>query len=112
MQAGRLRHKVDIEQLVTGSPDQTPEGEPDASWSVLYNDIWAAVEPLSGRELFAAQEHHSEVTTRIRVRYRSDITAKMRAVFNGENYNILAVIDPEMRHRELHLMCSTGLNNG
>ena len=112
MMSGRLRHKLDIQQLVAGSPDQTPEGEPDESWTVFLNDIWAAVEPLSGRELFAAQEHHSEIQVRIRVRYRTGITAKMRAVFESRNYNILAVIDREERHRELELLCSEGLNEG
>jgi SPP1 family predicted phage head-tail adaptor len=112
MQAGRLRHKVDIEYLSANSPDQDQYGAPDQSWTTLYNDIWAAVEPLSGRELFAAQEHHSEVETRIRVRYRSDITAKMRVVFNGNYYDIKAVINSEFRNRELHLLCATGVNQG
>lgn len=112
MNAGKLRHKVDIEHLVAGSPDQNQYGEPDETWTVLHNDIWASVEPLSGRELFAAQEHHSEINTRIRIRYRSGITAKMRVVFESTNYNILAVIDKDSRRRELELMCATGLNAG
>ena len=112
MFAGRLRHKVDIEQLVAGSPNQTAEGAPDESWAVYLNDIWASVEPLSGRELFSAQEHHSEVTVRVRVRYRTGITAKMRVVFESKNYNILYVLDPEERHRELQLLCTEGLNDG
>ena len=34
MRAGRLRHQVTIERLVTGSPDLTPEGAPDISIEV------------------------------------------------------------------------------
>ena len=83
-----------------------------ATWTVFLNDIWASVEPLSGRELFAAQEFHNEVTTRIRIRYRDGVTAKMRVVFESVNYNILVIIDPELRHRELQLLCSSGLSNG
>ena len=112
MNAGRLRHKIDIEHLVAASPDQTPEGAPDETWTVLLNDIWAAVEPLNGRELFAAQEHHGEVTTRIRIRYRTGITDKMRVAFDGTYYDIKYILDPEMRHRELHLLCATGVNQG
>lgn len=112
MNAGRLRHKIDIEQLVAGSPNQNEYGEPSEVWTVFLNDIWAAVEPLQGRELFAAQEHHAEVTTRIRIRYRDGVTAKMRVVFEGAYYDIKAVIDPERRHRELHLLCTTGVNQG
>lgn len=109
MFAGKLRHKVDIEHQSAGSPQQFGTGEPDVAWIVFLNDIWAAVEPLSGRELFAAQEFHSEVTTRIRLRYRDGITAAMRVAFESRHYNILYIIDPEERHRELHLLCSEGL---
>lgn len=109
MQAGRLRNKIDIEQLSAASPQQLNTGEPDESWSVYLNDIWASVEPLSGRELFAAQEFHSEVTVRIRIRYRSGVNNRMRVVFGTKYYDIKAVIDPEERHREFHLLCSEGV---
>jgi SPP1 family predicted phage head-tail adaptor len=112
MQAGKLRHKVTIEQLLVGSPQDTPEGAPDAAWTIILPDIWAAVEPLQGRELFAAQEHHSEVTTRIRIRYRPGITAAMRVAFDGRLYNIRSIIDREERHRELQLLCTEGVNDG
>lgn len=112
MQAGRLRHKIDIQSLVAGSPQQLGTGEPDETWTVFLNDIWAAVEPLQGRELFAAQEFHSDVTVRIRVRYRTGITPRMRAVFETRNYSILYVLDREERHRELELLCSEGVNAG
>ena len=107
--AGRLRHKVTIQQLSTGSPQQDGTGAPDQQWAALFTDIWAAVEPLQGRELFAAQEFHSEVTTRIRILYRSGITHLMRVVHGSDYYDIRAVIDPDKMHRELHLLCATGV---
>jgi SPP1 family predicted phage head-tail adaptor len=111
MRAGRLRHRITLQQLVAGSPQQKATGEPDESW-VDYLETWASVEPLSGRELFAAQEHHSEITTRIRVRYRAGITAKMRVVFGQGIYNIHAILNREMRNIELELLCSQGMNDG
>lgn len=112
MMAGRLRHKVTIERLVAGSPQQFGTGEPDDAWTAYLSDIWATVEPLSGRELFAAQEHLAEVSTRVRLRYRDGITAQMRVVFEGRYYNVGAVIDRELRHRELELLCTEGANEG
>jgi SPP1 family predicted phage head-tail adaptor len=112
MQAGKLRHKVAIQKLVAGSPDQKASGEPDTTWTTHLASIWASVEPLTGRELFAAQEHHSEVEVRVRVRYREGITAKMRVVFDSRNYDIVAVIDREERHRELELLCKQGVTAG
>lgn len=111
MRAGKLRHRVTIQSLVAGSPQQTPSGEPDVSWTDVAT-VWASVEPLRGRELFAAQEHHSRVEVRIRMRYRSGITAAMRVFWDSRYYNIVVVLDAEERHRELELMCEQGVNDG
>lgn len=111
MQAGRLRHKVQVQSLVVGSPQYTPSGKPNSEWTDLFQ-TWASIEPLRGNELFRAQEFAAETEVRIRIRYRSDITTDMRIVYEGKYYNILAIIDEQLRHRELELMCSQGLNLG
>lgn len=94
--------------MVEGSPQRTPSGASAATWSDLAT-VWMSIEPLRGRELFAAQEHFAEVTARIRIRYRDDVTAEMRVSHEGVIYAIGAVIDPELRHRELELMCTSGV---
>lgn len=106
--AGKLKHRVTLQRLANASPDKTSSGEPDDAWADVAT-VYASIEPLNGRELFAAQEHHAETTTRIRMRWRSGVDAKMRATHGGTTYNILSVIDPEKGGTELHLMCSTGL---
>ena len=111
MEAGKLRHRVTIQQLVAGSPQQLPNGEPDVTWTD-YLTVWAFVEPLKGRELMLAQQMQSEVDVRIRMRYRSGVTAAMRAVYASVNYDILAVIDPDLRRVELELLCKVGTNDG
>jgi SPP1 family predicted phage head-tail adaptor len=67
--------------------------------------IWAAVEPLTGRELFTAQALNAEMTTRIRIRHWQGIVPKMRATWDSHTYDILYVAEVEARRRELHLMC-------
>jgi SPP1 family predicted phage head-tail adaptor len=109
--AGKLRHRITLQELSAASPDVTGSGMPDESWTDLAT-VNASVEPLSGRELFAAQEHHSEVTTRITIRYRAGINAKQRVSFRGKTYNIRYVLDPEERHRELQLLSAEGVNEG
>lgn len=47
----------------------------------------------------------SEVTTRIRLRYRPGITSADRVNHEGTLYNITSVIDYKSRNRELALMC-------
>lgn len=111
MRAGRLRHRGVIQAFVTGSPQYSPSGEPQAAWTDLAT-VWCSIEPLNGRELFAAQEHHSEVEVRIRIRYRDDVTAQMRVSHESKYYVVLAIIDHELRHREQDLLCSQGLIEG
>ena len=111
MQAGKLRHLITIQQLVSESPDQLPTGEPDENW-VTYATVWASIEPFGARELMLAQQMQSEINVRIRMRYRSDVSTKMRAVYSGVNYDILAVINPQMRNVELELLCKAGVSDG
>ncbi len=108
MRSGKLRHRVTIQRYVLGSPQQTATGQPDGVWTDFMT-VWASIEPLSGRELFAAQEHHSEITHRVRMRHDAGVTAQMRISFDGRIYSVYAMIDPELRGRELQLMCGEGL---
>jgi SPP1 family predicted phage head-tail adaptor len=108
--AGKLRHRVTVQHLVAGSPQQTASGQPDTSWQEFMT-VWASIEPLNGRELFAAQEHHAEVTHRVRMRYHDGITPLMRVKFGDRYFGIFSVIDLELRGRELQLMCSEGFED-
>lgn len=75
---------------------------------------WAAVEPLTGRELFNAQQTQSEITTRIRIHWRRGVTERMRVVHTRsyqspqerDVYDVLAVLDIKSAHREMHLLCA------
>lgn len=102
MRAGELRHRVTIQQPVEVLDDyNTP--------SVVWQDfarVWAAIEPLSGREYLQLQNTNAEITVRIRIRYLPGITPAMRVVYGSRVFNIQAVIDVEEKHRELHLMCA------
>lgn len=68
------------------------------------DEVWASIEPLRGREFFEAQQVHSELTTRIRLRYRSDVTPDMRIV-DGEDVYTIVVVQPDKRRGELTLLC-------
>lgn len=103
MRAGTLRHRVTIQQKAVTRDSYGAE-------VVTWQDVattWGAVEPLSGREYLAALQTQAEVTTRIRLRYRSDVTLQpeMRATWTGHVYDILAIVEVETRQREVHLMC-------
>jgi SPP1 family predicted phage head-tail adaptor len=101
MRIGRLRHRITIQQPSTA---QNTYGEPGTTWSDLAT-VWGSIEPLRGREYFAAQEIQAEVTTRIVIRHRADVSPTMRVNYGSDTYLIESVINPDNRDRELQLMC-------
>jgi len=107
MRAGDLRRQITLQSRST---TRDTFGEPALTWTNVAT-VWAAITPLSGRELELAQAMNSEISHQVQIRYRSDVTSAMRVVYQGRYFNILSVMDVEMRHRELQLMCSEGLNN-
>lgn len=102
MKAGQLDQRVTIQRRTMVQNPNT--GAMVESWAPLFT-CWAAVEPLTGREFIAAQAAVSEVTARIRMRFRPWMTAEDRVIHNGTIYNIVSLIDVRSDHRELVLMC-------
>ena len=85
IEAGRLRHRIRIEQLVdlldsNGEVIQDPStGEVSRAW-VEVATVWAAIEPLSAREFIAAQATQSKTVARVVLRFRDGLNAAMRLV--------------------------------
>ncbi len=100
MRSGMLRHRVMLQRLRQG---QDAYGGPVEQWEDVAT-VWASLEAMSGREFFASQQAQSEITQRIRIRYRPDVTADMRVVHGGTVFNVVAPL-PDNRGRELVLMC-------
>ena len=101
MKAGQLDQRVTVERF-TSTEDEL--GQPIEAWAPLFT-CWATVEPLTGREFIAAQAAQSEVTARIRMRFRPWMTAEDRVIHNGTTYNIVSLVDVRSENRELVLMC-------
>ncbi|AVP57096.1 phage head closure protein [Pulveribacter suum] len=100
MQAGRLHEQIELQKFVSTTDGW---GQPVQSWTPLAT-VWAAVEPLAGREFIAAQAAQSEVTARVRIRWRGDVDSQVRVVHRGKTYNVQSVIDPRSERKELILM--------
>lgn len=109
MIAGRLRHIVTIERQSTNTNNF---GERVDVWQPLIagglQTRRASLEPINGREYMTASGEHSEVTTRIRLRYDAalnDVQPKDRVNHDGVLYDIITPIKPQEIGRELVLMC-------
>jgi SPP1 family predicted phage head-tail adaptor len=107
--AGRLKKVIEIQER-TETTDSF--GGQVHVWSDVYSGVRAAKEPLSGRELIAAQAAQSSTTIRFIIRFLEGIDSSMRIFHDDKFYNITEIIDPEEAHRELQIMTSTGLNEG
>lgn len=101
MNPGQLDQRVTLERRGEGQ-DAYGQPLPD-DWAPLAT-VWAAVEPLVGREYMAAMAVQSDVSTRVRMRYRPGVTAGDRLVHEGRVYGIESVIDVRSARRELVLM--------
>ena len=102
MQAGKMRHRITIQQATTAADTY---GQPIETWST-YAERWASIEPIRGREYWDAHQVNAEVTTRIRIRSLSGVTPKMRVSWNSQIFDIVSVIHVEQRNRETQLMCT------
>lgn len=123
IEAGRLRHRVRIEQLEYqrdshGEVIQDPQtGETSQEWTEVAT-VWAAIEPLSAREFIQSQAIQSQVTARIIIRYRDGMNAAMRLVHvrTGRDdviYNPAGFLaDKESGLEYLTIPCSQGVNEG
>jgi SPP1 family predicted phage head-tail adaptor len=108
MRAGALRRQVALQTRIAS---KDTFGQASVSWTTTAT-TWADIEPLSGRELMAAQAQQAETTHKVSIRYRSGVTPAMRVVYQGRNFNVLSVLDDDMAHKSLTLLCSEGMTNG
>lgn len=113
MQAGKLRHRIDLQELVQVRDPATLEfGEPE--WVTRWEKCPARVEPLSARDLVAAQAAQSEATARMVIRYRPGVLPTMRIVYRGEVYSIEGppLGDDKSGLEYLTLLVSKGIKDG
>jgi len=101
MRSEALKKRITIQQQST---TQDSFGSPIDTWTTVAT-VWASIEPINGKEFFAASQVNAEVTTRIRIRYLSGIEPAMRVLYGTRLYNIQSVIDYKESHAEMQLMC-------
>ena len=98
--SGELRHRIAIQRKVV-TRDQF--GSELTNWvDVFPQMVWARVQPLQGRELFAAQQVFPEANTQITVRgmVGKDVDVTMRVFFRNRQFDIVDVSDIDERRRE------------
>ena len=105
MRAGRLRHRLELQERSVTRDSYGAEVE---TWTTQHV-IWGSVEPLSGSEYFASKQTQAERSHKIIIRYISDLHVTWRIKFGSRTFGIESIINRDERNRELTLMCSESL---
>ena len=102
MRAGRLRHRVTLQSK---SESLDGFGEPARTWS---NDatVYAAIEPLSGRERLTADQVRADVSHRILIRHRDNVSPANRITHSSRTFEIISVSNFDERDIRLELLCT------
>lgn len=111
MNAGKLNQRVRLE---TQTSAQGAAGGVQKTW-VEVATVWASIRNFNGVERRATSAGGGEVAvarTEITIRYRGDVTTKMRVIHQGVIYNIAHVNNWMQRNESLTLTCDTGVNDG
>lgn len=104
MDFGRLRHRATIQEYsVIDGPYR------EETWADV-GMVWAEIGSVSGKELIASGAELSSVTYKIIIRFRKDITAKHRLIYEGKIYAIKAVL-PNNNRTMLTLLCEEGMED-
>jgi len=100
MNPGILRDRIAIQDYTT---TYNILNEPIKAWTDFVT-VWAEVMINQGREFWGAKKLNAELSGIIKIRFNHDITELMRIIYDGETYQITAVIqDVKKSWTELHV---------
>jgi SPP1 family predicted phage head-tail adaptor len=98
---GDLRHRVTLQY-----PTRSPDGM--GGFSVTWVDaatVYAAIWGQGASEGIEAAQTGVTIVYRIRIRYRSSMEASWRISWSNRLFNIVSILDHDMRHKWLDLIC-------
>ena len=97
---GRLRERVTIQSATEA---RNSIGEVVQTWGT-FAEVWASVDGLSGREVLQSGQQQTEVTHRVRMRYVTGLTQRMRLSWRDRILEITSLLEHNNR-TEHELLC-------
>jgi SPP1 family predicted phage head-tail adaptor len=106
LRAADLNQQIDIEQ-----EDAVDNGRGGRTkvWQLLEADVWAGLVPLRGGEALTLNIQRTTQLWRVTLRYREDVTTKMRLRQGATIFNIRTCVDPYGRRDRIVMDCETGV---
>ena len=72
--------------------------------------VWGSFYPVRGGEYYEVKKIDGRTTHKFYIRYRDKIDPDCYIVYKGKQYAIESVIDVNMEHKMLEIMCTEHLN--
>ena len=99
---GKLNRRLTFQRLEAKEDEM---GQDKSSWQD-YKTVWGSVKPYKSSEYNFMGKLKPEVSHRIYVRFRNDITADMRILYQGHMFSIAGPpLDLDNTHRMLEIQC-------
>ncbi len=108
MEIGKMNRRVNILECIVVRDEY---GGEEKSW-IVKKSVWANIKPVSGTEVFKAQQVEAQNVTSIIIRYRTDISVLNRIEYKNKLYEIIGVSDEETDHKKLILNCKEIITYG
>ena len=110
LHTGDLRERVILQR--PAPPVLDAHGHSTDAWTYAAT-VWAAAEPIRGREFFAAGQEQSRAEVRFRIRHRTDVLPTWRVIWRGVAYLLVAPpIDTQGQQLQLELMAARVAGSG
>lgn len=104
-----MRHRVTLQSPPTA---RDAVGARSGAWTTVA-EVWAAAEPVSSREQFAAGQINAEGLVRFRIRYRDDVLASWRVLWRNVPHAIVGEpIDVRGERVALEIVGLAGARDG
>ena len=113
MNFSKLRHRViflkPTDTTTNSMNEAIPKYEPFKPYAKSQKEITdfsvaGLVVPMSGREYEESQKIRAETTYKISTRYFPNITADMRILHDGREFEIISILDLNGRREELQIV--------
>lgn len=100
--AGKRNKLVTLQSLTETITD---EGEVTETATTIAK-VWAAIEPLTARETWFAQQSQATTTHKLTIIYRDDVTSRCQALWNGKTYKFEGVKNIDEADRQMEIMAT------
>lgn len=67
--------------------------------------VWAAIWPVSAKEIVQAGQPAMEITHRIRLRFRKPFSPAWRGKYGERYFNIVSIVNPKEANEWLDVLC-------